>query len=87
MSMASSRPLLVLASRRRAADVAEPLLARRLHPSDVSFVAAIVLWVVALAGTRPDAMDDWGLLRALPVTFFVAVGLLMLSIGDRKSVV
>jgi hypothetical protein len=55
--------------------------ARRLRPSDLLLPAAVVLWVVAVHGTRPDAMDDWGLLTALPVAFYVALGALLISIG------
>jgi hypothetical protein len=53
----------------------------RVRPSDALLPAALVLWLVALQGVRIDAINDWGLLSALPVTFFVAVGLLLVSIA------
>jgi hypothetical protein len=53
----------------------------RLRPSDALLPAALLLWLFAVHVTRPDAMDDWGLLTALPVAFYVALGLLVLSIG------
>jgi hypothetical protein len=40
-----------------------------------------VVWLLSLRGIKPDAMDDWGLLRVLPIAFFVAVALLLASIG------
>lgn len=39
----------------------------------------LALWVLGLRGVDPAAINDWGLLPALPVTFFVAVGLLIAS--------
>ena len=55
--------------------------ARRVRPSDLLLPVAGVLWLVAVLGTRPDRMDDWGLLRALPGAYYVALGLLLVSIG------
>jgi hypothetical protein len=54
---------------------------RRARPSDVLLPVAMVLWVLAVTMTNPDAMNDWGLLAALPVAFFISVGLLAVSIG------
>ena len=42
--------------------------------------AAMVLWGAAVSTVDLETMNDIGLLGALPVTFFVALGLLVLSI-------
>jgi hypothetical protein len=39
------------------------------------------LWLFALGGVHLGAVNDWGLLAALPVAFFVALGLLVVSIA------
>jgi hypothetical protein len=54
---------------------------RELRVSDVLLPVAFVIWVVAVVGVKPDAMKDWGLITVLPITFFVAVGLLIVSIA------
>lgn len=48
--------------------------------TDLLLPAALILWVVACKSVNPDAIDDWGLFPALPVIFFVALGLLVASI-------
>lgn len=67
-----------------------PARRRRTRPTDVLLPMALGLWLFALHGTNADAMDDWGLLHVLPVTFFVGLGVLLVSIGflltdDRPS--
>jgi len=57
---------------------------------DVLLPVSVGLWLFALHGTKPDAVNDWGLLAALPIMFYVALGLLVCSIGivltdDRTS--
>ncbi|MDQ6946453.1 MAG: HEAT repeat domain-containing protein [Actinomycetota bacterium] len=42
--------------------------------------AALVLWWLGAQGTRPEAMTDYGLLSALPVVYFLALGLLVVSV-------
>jgi hypothetical protein len=50
---------------------------------------AIVLWSLSLRGVNLRAMGDLGLLQALPVLFWVALGLLILgfclALGDRRT--
>lgn len=57
-----------------------PRARRRLRPPDLMLPAALLLWVTAVRGVNPDAMNDWGLFRVLPVAFFAALGLLVVSI-------
>ena len=64
----SDRP--VLSSRRR-----------RVGPSDVLLPVAMVVWFLGVRMTNADAMNDWGLLAALPVAFYIGIGLLAISIG------
>ncbi|MEU9731355.1 glycosyltransferase [Streptomyces sp. NPDC048002] len=51
--------------------------------------AAVALWVTSLREVRLDAMGDLGLLQVLPVTFWVALGLLVVGFcvaaGDRRT--
>ncbi len=54
---------------------------RHLRPSDGLLPAALVTWLAALQFVRVDAIDDWGLFPALPVAFFIALGLLVASIA------
>jgi len=49
--------------------------------TDVLLPAALCLWAVSINAVNPDAMNDYGLLAALPVTFYVAASLLVLSIA------
>lgn len=49
----------------------------RLH--DLLLIASLGLWLISVQRVDPDAMNDWGLLPALPITFFVAVSLLVVS--------
>jgi len=51
-----------------------------LRPSDLVLPAALILWWLGAQGTRPEAMTDYGLLSALPVVYFLALGLLLASI-------
>ena len=53
--------------------------ARGLHATDALLPVAIATWLVSLRSVDRGAVDDWGLLHALPATFFVAVGLLLAS--------
>jgi hypothetical protein len=52
-----------------------------LRLTDALLPASLVLWAVSLRAVNIDAVDDWGLLHALPVTFFVALGLLVVSVA------
>jgi len=61
--------------------VLEPVRRRPVRVTDVLLPAALALWLLGVHLTNPDAMDDWGLLRALPVVWFVGAGLLLVSIG------
>lgn len=54
---------------------------RRVGPSDVLLPVAMMVWFLGVHMTNPDAMNDWGLLAALPVAFYIGVGLLAISIG------
>lgn len=54
---------------------------RRLRAADLLLPLAVVMWAMAVRGADPDAMNDWGLLRVLPVAFFAALGLLVVSIA------
>lgn len=58
-------------------------LLEKLHmkPSDVLLPTAVATWLFALSGVDSGAINDWGLLPALPVAFFVALGLLVASIA------
>ncbi|MGW5637886.1 glycosyltransferase [Streptomyces sp. NPDC003832] len=51
--------------------------------------AAVALWVTALRDVRLDAMGDLGLLQVLPVSFWVALALLIVGFcvaaGDRRT--
>ncbi|MGH9276850.1 MAG: hypothetical protein ACRD12_01885 [Acidimicrobiales bacterium] len=64
---------------RRAGPVPTP--ARRFTASDLLLPASLVVWLIALRGTRIDAIDDWGLFAALPVLFYLALALLVGSIA------
>ena len=52
----------------------------RLRRLDVLLPAALALWFIGVRAVEPAAMNDYGLLPALPVLFFVGVGLLVGSI-------
>lgn len=53
---------------------------RRLRATDAIVPAVLVLWLLSVRRVDTAAMNDWGLLPALPVFFFVALGLLVVSI-------
>jgi hypothetical protein len=46
----------------------------------VTLGAGIALWVVSLVRLHPDAIGAYGLISAMPVTFFVAIGIAMLGV-------
>jgi hypothetical protein len=50
-----------------------------LRPTDALLPLAFALWLLALRGIRAEAMTDFGLIPALPATFFVALSLLLVS--------
>lgn len=50
------------------------------EPADVMLGASVLLWFVATLQIDPSAMSDWGMLVVLPVTFWMALGLLGASI-------
>ena len=52
----------------------------RVRPTDGLLPLAVASWAVALPGIRPEAMSDYGLIPALPYTFFAALGLLTVSL-------
>lgn len=49
------------------------VLTGTLHVADVSVVAAAGLWLLAVRWIDTSAMNDYGLVAALPVAYFVAV--------------
>ena len=49
--------------------------------TDLMLPAALALWLGSLRVVNIEAVDDWGLLHALPVLYFVALGLLVASIA------
>jgi HEAT repeat protein len=57
-----------------------PLSTVGLRPLDALLPLSLALWVVSVRAVKPAAMNDFGLLPALPVAFFVALGLLVASI-------
>ncbi len=53
----------------------------RFQPKQLSIlltVVALALWAVSIARANL-VLDDWGLIRSLPVIYFVAVGLLTIA--------
>jgi hypothetical protein len=50
-----------------------------LYLTDLFLPLALLLWVVALRDVRLDLMNDYGLLPALPYTFFLSYGVLTVS--------
>src|SRR5256885_6403634 len=76
-----------LAGRRTAAVAARPVPLARPVALHVALVAgALGLWVIALTRVDLRELGDLGLLNALPVTWFVAFGLLLAGFAqDRKS--
>lgn len=52
----------------------------QVKPSDVLLPTALATWVAAVRMVNPDRINDWGLFPALPLAFFVALGLLVVSI-------
>jgi hypothetical protein len=54
----------------------------------VALLAAVVLWLVSLHGVRLDRMNDFGLLSVLPVTYWLALAVLVLGFAvtlfDRR---
>ncbi len=59
--------------------------ARRLRVSDVLLPSALATWLASLHFVNIDAMNDWGLFPALPLAFFVALGLLIASFAIALS--
>ena len=57
-----------------------PRAAPRFRLTDLLVPAALILWVLACKSVNQDAIDDWGLFPALPVVFFVVLGVLVGSI-------
>ena len=51
-----------------------------IRPSDGMLPVAVAIWLVALRAVDTGAINDWGLFPSLPVAFFVAVGLLVVSV-------
>jgi hypothetical protein len=49
------------------------------HAADVAIGAAGLLWLLALRWIDVTAMNDYGLVAALPVAYFAAVGLLLVA--------
>jgi hypothetical protein len=47
--------------------------------TDLLLPAALATWLVALHGVHSPALNDWGLLSALPVAFYLALALLAMS--------
>lgn len=52
-----------------------------LRPADAFLPTGLVLWTVGVLRVDPRAMNDFGLLPALPVIYFIGVGLLVGSIA------
>jgi hypothetical protein len=53
----------------------------QLRPSDALVPLSVVLWALSVREIRPQAMNDFGLLPALPFDFRAALGMLALAIG------
>ena len=43
------------------------------HPRTAFALAALLLWAVSLAQINMGAIDDWGLISVLPVTYFIGL--------------
>jgi hypothetical protein len=60
--------------------IPEPLHFQPKQLSILLTVVALALWAVSI--TRANlVLDDWGLIHSLPVTYFVALGLLTVAAG------
>jgi hypothetical protein len=70
-------PLPPAALRARPVPVAGAGVARRVRATDVSLLVAAGLWAASMATANVDALDDFGLLGALPLTYFAAIVLLV----------
>lgn len=55
------------------------VIAARVSAWDLLLPAAAVLWIVSVRGVRVEAINDFGLLPALPVTFYASLALLTVS--------
>jgi len=65
-----------------------PLHARMvtwLAPTDLLLAAAIGLWIIAVVQIRPAAINDWGLISALPLAYFAALAVLVGSFAAVLS--
>jgi HEAT repeat protein len=51
-----------------------------LRVRDVLLPSGLLLWAMAVQGVDPAAMSDYGLFPALPVAFFIGLGLVMVSV-------
>jgi len=54
-------------------------LLRRIIPADALLPLSVGLWIVSVGGVRIQAINDFGLVPALPPTFFVSLTLLTIS--------
>jgi hypothetical protein len=70
-------PLPAGALRARPVPAAGAAVARRVRVTDLLLPLAIGLWAVAIGATDIEALDDFGLLGALPLTYFAGVVLLV----------
>ena len=54
-------------------------ISSHLSPWDLLLPLAALLWIVAVRGVRTDAINDFGLIPALPITYFAALAVLTTS--------
>ena len=64
-----------------AAALRNVLAGRRVQPADGLLPLSLVLWLVGVSEIEPAAMNDYGLLPALPLIFFAGLVLLVVSIS------
>ena len=53
----------------------------RLTPPDVLLPVALMLWLSGIVRAKPDALDQYGLLGIVPVTYFAGFAVLLVSVG------
>jgi hypothetical protein len=53
----------------------------RLNLTDLLLVAALALWGIGVARANPDAVDQYGLLPAVPIVYFAGFAVILVSVG------
>jgi uncharacterized RDD family membrane protein YckC len=77
-------PVAINAAVARSRDIAATALGP-FAPTDLLIPIALIGWAIAIAGVKLQAVNDYGLIPALPPAFFVAFLLLVVSIGIALS--